>query len=428
MHKEVGDRDADPDHEEAGNQGELRVADPAVELVQGLEQGEDDIEPCRKADPETAQGDHIRIIRQAEQVDQGDSRHRQDKRHDAAEDRLHDHCGLDAVDGPFLEACTDVLAGEGGQGHGQVHHRHGDEALDPVRYAEGGHHVGTEEVHEALHEQHAHRDNGLLDGSRQTVVDDGTQDVPVKDIFFPLELVDFHPFVDVDKAQHITEDLRHDRSHRHTHDAPAQERYKREVQHDIGEGGDDQEVQRGLAVADGPQDGREVVVQELGRHADEHDAQVQDRLGQDLIRRAQQPQQRRGDDDPGQAQHNGQPDNEQDARGHDLLEPFVIPGPVGLGNDDGHAGGEAEGHCKDQELHGHAAADGGQRVLALEVADDNRVDGGIQLLEHVPDQHRYSKREDDLHRLAGSKISGHRTPFRKKDTHSFMSIHDHFSI
>lgn len=293
MHQEIGDRDADHDHEDAGNQRELCIADSAVELVEGLEQGEDDIEPGGETDTHPAQGDDIGIVGQTEQVNQGTRSHRQDEGHDGTEDGLHDHGGLDAADGTLLLAGADVLTGEGGQGHGQVHHRHGHEALDPVGDPEGSHHIGTEEVDEALHEHHADGDDGLLDGSRQTVVDDGAQDILVKDIFVSLETVDLDILVDVGKAQDIAEDLRHDGRHGHTHDTPAQERHKRIVQHDIGDRSDDQEVQRGLAVTDCPQDGGEVVVQEGGRHADEHDAQIQHGLREDLFRCAQQSQQRR---------------------------------------------------------------------------------------------------------------------------------------
>ena len=69
----------------------------------------------------------------------------------------------------------------------------------------------------------------------------------------------------------------------------------------------------------------------------------------------------------------------------------ILPaaGPVELGDDDAAAGGEA-GEKADQEVDQLAgrAADRRQRLLADEVADDNRVDGVVKLLEEGPEQDR----------------------------------------
>ena len=144
-------------------------------------------------------------------------------------------------------------------------------------------------------------------------------------------------------------------------------------------------------IADGAQDARADVVQQHPGDAPEIDPQIFRRRAHHVIRGIHQPQHQRRHRDADPRQDDAH-DQRQYDRGLDrAAQPLAVLGAVVLADHDAGAAGEPGEHADERVDDRPRAADGGERLLADEVADDDRVDRVVELLEDVADHQRQRK-------------------------------------
>ncbi len=147
--------------------------------------------------------------------------------------------------------------------------------------------------------------------------------------------------------------------------------------------GEDEIVEGPPAVPQGRQDALEGVVHDDGRRPGEIPAEVGLRLGQDAGVRAHPAQDVGGQQHP----HPGEEQAAEEAEEHvgvdGLADPVPILGPEVPGDHHPRAGGRPVEEADEQVDQRPRGADGGQGLLAQEVAHDDGVGGVVELLEEL---------------------------------------------
>ena len=316
-----------------------------------------------------------------------------------ADDLRNDGCRRDAensaLSGTGLHARAQILPHIGGDGHGEAGDGQEGEALDlGVRAVGGGGHL-AEGVDVGLHHHVGKADDGILNTGGQTVAQDLPQQRAVHPQGGQLQLVDGTLLGKVHDAQHGAECLGDDGGQRRRPHAPAQHRHEQQVQHHVGQGGDDQEVQRALAVTQRVHDACKGIVHHTRAHTGEIAPEVADGVGQHLRVGVHPPQQGGGeqnaDDGEDQAADQSQQHGGVDGAGHLV----IIPCAEVTGDGHAHAAGGSREEADQQEDQGAGGADGGQRVVAKEVADDQGVGGVVQLLEQLAQENGNGEAGDE---------------------------------
>ena len=177
--------------------------------------------------------------------------------------------------------------------------------------------------------------------------------------------------------------------HRHMQDGD-EEQIEQHVEH-TGRG---KRRQRRLGIARRAEDRRLKIVQQNDRHAEHVDAQIQERIRENVIRRAQQLQQLGGK----QLTENGDRHAEQQCRQNRgvrrAAHRLPLTAPDGVGNHDIDAERNADKQVDKQTDNRAVGAHGGNRhiaQLAGEVADDRHIRGVEQLREYRRRRHRQRK-------------------------------------
>lgn len=177
--------------------------------------------------------------------------------------------------------------------------------------------------------------------------------------------------------------------HRHMQDGD-EEQIEQHVEH-TGRG---KRRQRRLGIARRTEDCRLEIVQQNDRHAEHVDAQIQERIRENVIRRAQQLQQLGGK----QLTENGDRHAEQQCRQNRgvrrAAHRLPLAAPDGVGNHDIDAERNADKQVDKQTDNRAVGAHGGNRhiaQLAGEVADDRHIRGVEQLREYRRRRHRQRK-------------------------------------
>ena len=169
-----------------------------------------------------------------------------------------------------------------------------------------------------------------------------------------------------------------------------------EVARDVEHAADDQDVEGAAGIPEGPQDAREHIVHRHGPQASEIDAHVGQRHGPDLLRHGHDLKKRRG----GQAADHGEQDTEDESDGKGGAHgegQFPLDLRSEQPGDHDRGSGRKAGEEIQRELeHRVDGVDGGQALLPGEPADDDRVHGGIQLLDQASRQNGKYEREKDL--------------------------------
>ena len=182
-----------------------------------------------------------------------------------------------------------------------------------------------------------------------------------------------------------------------SHHAPMERGHEQQIQRNVQHRGDQQEVQRGRAVAHRPQYGREDVVAVLEYQPEGVDAEVLHREVEVALRHADQMGKRRPrHGKPQRREHHAQRHQEQYARRGVFTHLRHVPRAVVLGDDHAVAGGEAHGDGEEEEGEAARRADGRERRLPGEIADDDGVRGVVELLEQGTQQHGEREPDDVL--------------------------------
>ena len=157
------------------------------------------------------------------------------------------------------------------------------------------------------------------------------------------------------------------------------------------------------AVAHRLQNARGGIVQGDEHHAGEINAEIQDGIGEDALRRSDPPKQGGGNHHA----HDGKNHARQQAEGHGGVDggvhPLVILRAEVAGNDHAGPGKQAaeQAHQQEDDIAGGAYC--GQRVAAQKVADHQRVHNVIKLLEQIAPENG----KGETHNLPADRAAGH---------------------
>jgi hypothetical protein len=187
-------------------------------------------------------------------------------------------------------------------------------------------------------------------------------------------------------------------------DPPLEYDNKKQVEPDVEDGRDDQEIQGSLRITQSPQYGAGSVEPEKRHEACHDDGQVGGGFRHQFIRKVDQAKDPPGEDNTHNRQYNSG-DEQKDIHGLDgPLDPFHVPGPEILGDDDG----ATEGHADDQgdqgEDDGEGGADCGQGIFAQKIPHDDGVYDVVELLEQVAQQHGHCEIENEPGRFSCREI------------------------
>jgi hypothetical protein len=179
----------------------------------------------------------------------------------------------------------------------------------------------------------------------------------------------------------------------HAEHGPVENDDEQQIEHDVRKAANDQDIQRHARVADRAQDAGADVVDHVGDDARIVDVHVQQRVLQNLLGHAHRDEYR--------ARRNEADDHDDDAaddrqrhRGvHGLRDVLAVLRAEELRDDDRRARRNADEEADQQVDNRAGRANGRERLLADILADDDRIDRIVELLEEGPDQNREKEQQ-----------------------------------
>ena len=190
------------------------------------------------------------------------------------------------------------------------------------------------------------------------------------------------------RADQLRQAGRHGRARR----SKSENSDEQQIQPRVGQRADDEEVKGPFRIAHRAQNTRPHVIDHGGDHTGKIPLQIDDGIGQRVGRRVEQDEHGPGHENAQRRHDRADHDGEQERRVDRLPHHITLPRAVMLRDDDAGAGGQADEKAHDQiDDDQIRAADGGQRRLADQPPEDDRVDHGIQLLEQRPQHDRQEK-------------------------------------
>ena len=315
-----------------------------------------------------------------------------DERLGKKEEHHADHCRASAGEqqgepGALLHPVklpgADVLADKGGGGCRKSVDGNESEALQLHKGAVARHGRRAEHVDAGLDDDIGKGDHRILyargHADAQHLLQDALvqADAPQGD---PVSAV--HPG-QAEKGQRRAEGLGGHSGQRRAGDAHFQHAHQQQVQHHIGHRGQDEVIQRPLAVTHRLENAHGTVIQHYEQNAPEVDAQIIHRISQHLLRGVHQPEQRRR---KAHAHKGKQGAGHQTARhggAHGALHLVLVPGAERPGDDYTHAAVDTAHEAHQQKNQRAGGGDRRQGVFPHEIAHHQGVHHIIELLEHL---------------------------------------------
>lgn len=313
--------------------------------------------------------------------------------HDRVADAHHQRDRRAFFDAVVLARAV-VLAGEGRQRHAKAEHRQDIEAVDLHVSREARHRLGAELVDRRLHKDVRKGDDHVLNTGRQADAHDAGGDFRVNAQLRGLDAVDGRDAHEVRQRQQAGQrltDVGRQRRALHTH---AQHRDENDVQHDIRARRDTEVQQRPPRVARRIQHAGRHVVQHVEDQPQRVDAQVGRRIGQHVRGRAHPLQKRPAEKEAHQRDDDAHERRDRDGGVNSLFDTGVVFRAQKLRYNDACADGHALTEPDNQVDERRAGADRRQRPAAHRVADDDRVDGVVHLLQQIAEDERDGKEQD----------------------------------
>ena len=269
------------------------------------------------------------------------------------------------------------------------------EVVDAGSGGESSHSVDAHGVHDGLHGNLAQLHGGLLHGAGPAVADRFAQQGAIEHQPAAAQLQHRHLPADVHHAQHAAQRFADDGGEGAAVAAPAQRLHKEQVAANVQHGADHQKVQGTFAVAQGAHGGGKEVIEEGEDQAREHDAQVIRCNGHDIGGHLQQPQQRVRQNDAGGGEGQREHRTGNGGGGHLAFHQFGISGTEGRADQNARTQAHAVDEQDGEGHEGIGGADGGQRLLAHELAHDDAVGGVVGELEQVAQHQRDGKADEE---------------------------------
>ena len=319
----------------------------------------------------------------------------------------HDNGAEDAEPGSFFGAIilpgAQILADEGGQGHGKTGDGKKAEAFDFRIGSAACHGQSAEAVDIGLHHHIRDGNDGILKTGGKAVLNDLFQIKAVKTDFLRVKPVVLGTFQQLKQAEDGADELGNDgrkSGASHTH---MESSYEQKIQNHVYHRRDDQVDQRVGAVAHGLKDADKNIIKHERDGTAEIDAEVGDGIGQHIFRRAH-PYQQHGSEqkaDYGE-QHTG-----HQAECHCCVDGLLylvdLSGTIISGNDDARADGNAVEKAHHQKNEASGGAYGRQGLASKKVSHDQRIRSIIKLLKEIPEK----KRDGKSSKFFGDRPLGH---------------------
>ena len=295
---------------------------------------------------------------------------------------------------PLVLPGTQVLADEGGQGHGHAHDGQEHQPLDLHIGAVSGHGVLAEGVDIALYHQVPDADDSVLHSCGQSLRQDLGEDLRID-----AQLAEIQPGVVLHpahppQAHEEAASLGDDGGRRRSRHAPVEHCHEEQIQRHVQYGGGHEVVQRVEAVAQRLHDGHADVVEDDREHAAEIDAEIGQRVGQHRGRRMGQQQQLRHQQRPHHRREHRRGDPEQEIGVDGLRYVLFVPRSIVPGDDDAAAHSDTVEETDDEEGEVAAGADGGKGFVLGEIPQHPGVGQVVELLEELAEEHRQRKGKD----------------------------------
>ncbi len=390
---DIGDPEQTPDaqHDAHGDDSAARAT----------ENGGGSVGECHQA---VEEGDHPGLP-DAESHHLGGGAEQTDKRGGQEEDgqayqlgKAHreQKAGLGALLDPVILACSQVLTYKGGDGQGKAHDGEKAEALHLGVASATGHGGVTKGVDIGLDHQVGDGDDAVLYPTGKPHAEDLLQDGQVGAQLFQGEADHEFAAHQMGEAQDGAEGLANDGGGGGALDAPVKDGHEQKVQNHVDKRGEDEVIEGMAAVPQGLEDAVHSIVKYQGEQAGAVDSKVGNGVGKDVFRGAHPAENGRGEADA----QDGQEDSRSQGKDHGgvdrLVHAILVPGPIVAGDDDAgpDEGALEEAHDKVTETAGRA--DGGQRVIAAEVAHHQGVHGVVHLLKEVSQKKGKGKPKQDL--------------------------------
>ena len=242
------------------------------------------------------------------------------------------HTFVDTVEFPGPQ----ILADEGAQRHGKAGDGQKGKALNLGVGSAACHGGFSKAVDIGLNHHIGNGNHGILHAGGQAKLHNPLQTGQMEADLPPTHPVGFPHTHQMHTAQQCTDTLRNGGGHGGGTDPQTEHGNEQQIQHHIDAGGEDQIVQRVLAVAYGVEDAYENIVHHREDRTAEIVAEIADGLGQHLLRCSHPPQNRGGEDDTRNRQQNARRQAEgnigMDGFAHIFLIPCAkIPGDDGAG-------------------------------------------------------------------------------------------------
>ena len=293
-----------------------------------------------------------------------------------------------------------VLGGIDAEGGADGLHRHQGQRSDAAGGSVGRHGGLTKQIDGTL----CHQIAQIVEGRLHRNGNGQHRDLPQQLSMEP-EILPPHPHHGIFAEQqhrrhHRRQSLRQCRGPGRPGHSPAEHSHKQHVQANIAQNGDDQAVQRCLAVSQAPECTGKQIIHQRADHGDETDLQIGSGFLQGALRGPHPPQDGTGE---GQAHHHHPCRQEQPqiqavykSPPHQLL---VLLAKVPA-DDDPHAHIDADHQGCQQQDHRHGAAHRRKGGLPEIPPHHDAVGNGVDLIQQVAHQCREGKRPQQGDRLS----------------------------
>ena len=309
-------------------------------------------------------------------------------------DHHHQRTGLHTLPDALGLARPVVLPGKGGHSDAQALEGTHEEHLDADGSRIGSHAGGAQRVVGTLEHDAADGGDGELESHGHTDGKHRAGQATVEAAFGRRGAENVEMAHHVEVAQDGRHALGHQRGNGSAGHTPAQHEDAEEVEHDVEHGGEEQEPERCLAVAQRTDDAGQEVVEEGAGDADEGNQQVVVGIGEDILGRADQVQDPVAEQGSNHRQRQGHERRQLEADRHITAHGYVVARTELLGHGDAEASATAVAETQNQENHRRAGTHRRQRIDAQKLSDDGSVDHRIGLLQQVAHQQGQCKIKD----------------------------------
>ena len=311
-------------------------------------------------------------------------------------DTLSHHHGADngensALFHPVILLCAQVLTHEGSQGLAEAGNGQEGKALNFGVGAAACHGSGAEGIDVGLHHHIGKTDHGILNTGGQAKADDVHQAVPVNPNPPGHQLTGPLQAEQTDAAKQGADSLGNGGGESCGAHAHVQYTHKKQIQHHIHDGRENQIVKGMAAVSHGVENTHKDIVHDGKNCTAEVKPEIFYGILNYICRCPHPPKNGWGKDNAQHGQQAAANQAEGDVCMNGQIHFLVVLGSVVPGDDNAGTHGQAVEKAYKQENEITGGADGGQSLVSKKLSHNQRVDGVVELLKYISPEDRQSK-------------------------------------